>query len=335
MIPKVTVLMSVYNGARFLREAVDSILAQTMPDFEFLIIDDGSTDETLSILASYHDPRIRIVRQENQGLAAALNRGLQMASAELVARMDADDIALPDRLATQLAAYERLGHPDVLGGAVEVISEAGASLKVVRFPQSHEAIVHNLVHGGAAFAHPTVLYKRQAVLQRGGYDTFFCTSTEDYDLWLQMSGNSCYANLPQVVLRLRLNSSGMESRRAAATATTRSSSAWYHCLAKQRYLLNQQGLTDWWGAYAMREQVFDALWLRFRRSGMQESMLANRYLALIRADLRTPGRRIVGLKSALWLCAAHPLATLRYVFTRRHPEPRYLDRTEVERLAAC
>lgn len=118
---KVTVLMSVYNGERFLREAIESILAQTMPEFEFIIINDGSTDATPKILASYDAPRLVIIHQKNAGLAASLNRGLQIAKTELVARMDADDIALPNRLEVlevQLEEFERLGKPDVLGGQV-------------------------------------------------------------------------------------------------------------------------------------------------------------------------------------------------------------------------
>jgi len=115
---KVTVLMSVYNVERFLREAIESILAQTMRDFEFIIIDDGSTDATPKILASYDDPRMRIVSQKNMGVSVSVNRGLETARAELVARLDADDIALPNRLEVQLEEYERLGKPDVLGSQV-------------------------------------------------------------------------------------------------------------------------------------------------------------------------------------------------------------------------
>src|SRR6266851_2185358 len=113
MPPKVSVLMSVYNGATHLREAVESIKAQTWEDFEFIVIDDGSTDESGSILAEYLrlDARVKIHTQNNHGLAAALNTGLDLARGKYVARMDADDISVPERLATQVSFME--AHPEV------------------------------------------------------------------------------------------------------------------------------------------------------------------------------------------------------------------------------
>ena len=107
-VPEVTVLMTAYNAARYLREAVDSILNQTFRDFEFVIVDDGSTDRTLSILQDYarRDPRIRIISRPNTGLTRALNDGLATIRSPLIARMDADDVALPERFAKQLALLD-------------------------------------------------------------------------------------------------------------------------------------------------------------------------------------------------------------------------------------
>jgi glycosyltransferase involved in cell wall biosynthesis len=126
-IPKVTVLLPVYNSAPFLRQAVDSILAQTRGDFELLAIDDGSTDASLEILHSYHDPRLRIIQHpRNLGLVASLNEGLDLAHGEYVARMDADDAMVPERLAEQSAFLDARPDIAVVAAFVEFINTEGA-----------------------------------------------------------------------------------------------------------------------------------------------------------------------------------------------------------------
>src|SRR5260370_151977 len=134
--PPVSMLMSVFNGEAFLPQALESILGQTFGDFEFIIIDDGSTDTTAQILSDYakQDERVRVFNQGNKGRAASLNDGIDLARAEYIARMDADDIALPHRLKEQIRFMER--HPEVglLGGAVELIGPEGQVLAEVRPP---------------------------------------------------------------------------------------------------------------------------------------------------------------------------------------------------------
>jgi glycosyltransferase involved in cell wall biosynthesis len=327
---KVTVLMSVYNGERFLREAVESILAQTMPDFEFIIINDGSTDATAKILASYDDPRIRIVHQENMGVSVSVNRGLEMSRTELVARLDADDIALPNRLEVQLEEYERLARPDVLGGHVKFISESGYSLGTREYPLKHQDIVDRLEKGGGtAIINSTVLYKRDSVLQCGGYDPFFRYSTEDYDLWLRMSRNYRFANTKHIVGKYRINKSGIDSQVVRQILPSRTSNSWYHCVAKQRHLLEKEGAGYIWDDLETRERILDHLWPRFIKCGCHQSVLVNRSLAHIRADLKSPGQRWRGLLSAARLYAHRPIATTKYIFMRRRSEPQYLVAEEV------
>lgn len=323
--PPVTMLMSVYNGARFLREAVDSILAQTMPDFEFLIVDDGSIDETSAILSSYTDPRIRVVRQENQGLAAALNRGLHLAHTELVARMDADDIALPERLEVQLAEYDRLGHPDVMGTAIEVISETGHSVGTRRFPEDHESIIRNLINGGPTLAHPTVLYRKEAVLACGGYDPAFRT-TQDYDLWLRMLPKSQFANSPQCLLRYRLRA---DSNARALSGVPDLSPAFLHCVAKQRYLLASNGCQAAWDNELVHQRVVSELTRRYQRAGTSPAFVVSRELQIARVELLSPDLRIRGTWRALKCLATAPFATLHYALTHRIPEPQYLTAEEL------
>ncbi len=202
--------MSVYNGRRFLREAIASILTQTMTEFEFIIINDGSIDDTAAILASYDDRRLRIIHQENTGLAVSLNRGLEMARTELVARMDADDIALPNRLETQLKEYERLGRPDVLGGYVEYICESGYSLGTRRCPLTHQDIIDELEQVRIAYPHVGIvlllvfytaqdieLLRKLALAGKGGMALFL---KQSLDLTEQLFGIIMSVSRGQIIL---------------------------------------------------------------------------------------------------------------------------------------
>ena len=135
--PLVSVVMSVFNGQAFLRDAIDSILNQTMGDFEFLIIDDGSKDDTGTILSNYadRDPRVRIIQQESRGRAQSLNIGINSAQGQYIARMDADDIALPNRIIRQIDYLEKHDNVGVLGGGYELIDTGGQVLNLVRPPR--------------------------------------------------------------------------------------------------------------------------------------------------------------------------------------------------------
>ncbi len=138
--PKVTVLLPVYNGARFLRQAIDSVLSQTWKDFELLVVNDGSTDGTAAILESYSDPRIRILSNvQNIGLTLSLNKGLQSARGEYIARIDADDIALPIRLEKQVSYLDQ--HPEVglVATGVKVIDERGHVTGSYQAPFEHRS----------------------------------------------------------------------------------------------------------------------------------------------------------------------------------------------------
>jgi glycosyltransferase involved in cell wall biosynthesis len=131
--PKVSVVMSVYNGEKYLCEAIDSILNQTFENFEFLIVNDGSTDRTLEILQSYRDPRIKVINNErNIGLTASLNKGLKIAKGEYVARMDADDVSFPHRLEQQKAFLDRNPRVAMVGSWAEVIDESGKTQETWR-----------------------------------------------------------------------------------------------------------------------------------------------------------------------------------------------------------
>jgi hypothetical protein len=215
--PDVTVLMAVRDGARYLAPAVASILRQTNRNLEFIVCDDGSTDETPDLLALYaaEDARIRLITLPAGGLVAALNRGLREARTEWVARMDSDDIAWPDRLRVQLAAAA--AHPDAaaIGSGWRIIDPTGRPGEIVRPPTEPEAIATGLLERNC-LAHPTMLLRRCAVMQVGGYRDAF-RYAEDYDLWLRLSEHSPLYAVDEPLLDYRehpgqISRTGLEQR---------------------------------------------------------------------------------------------------------------------------
>lgn len=198
--PRVTVLMPVHDGAAYLRPAVESVLAQSHRELELLVVDDGSRDESPEIVASYRDPRVRLHRRaENRGVVATLNEGLALVDTEYVARMDADDVAHPERIARQVAFLDRNPDVAVLGTAVKDI---GAARGKYRLPLSHGEIRARLLFDWA-IAHPTVML-RPAVLRAHGlrYDPAY-RHAEDYALWVEVAARAKVANLPDRLLLYR------------------------------------------------------------------------------------------------------------------------------------
>ncbi|SRR6266481_5191006 len=217
--PRVSIVMSVFNGERFLAEAVDSILNQSFRDFEFIIIEDGSTDGSSQILDSYqnNDARVAVYRQKNRGLIASLNRGCALARGKYIARMDADDIAVRDRLQGQVDFME--DHPEVgvLGGATEWIDITGKSLLRCRFPITDREIKSALRRGDCPLAHPTVIMQKEVFASVAGYRTAMLHA-EDYDLWLRIADRFQLANLDAVVLKYRVHPDQVSIRRCRQQA---------------------------------------------------------------------------------------------------------------------
>jgi glycosyltransferase involved in cell wall biosynthesis len=211
--PVVSVVMSVYNGERFLREAVESVLAQTLPNFELLVVDDGSTDSSPEILSSYQarDPRIVVHRQSNQGRAAALNRGFAVAQAPLVARLDADDIAFPERLARQARFLEEHETVAVVGGAVTFIDDRGRAFGAWQYPLTDREIRKAFAHT-TPLVHPAVMLRKEVFDVVGGYRTLF-KEAEDIDLWLRIAEQHELANVPEEAICYRIHG-GQATRRA-------------------------------------------------------------------------------------------------------------------------
>lgn len=215
--PAISVAMSVYNGERFLDAAIESIRAQTFADFEFLILDDGSQDSSRAIISRHadDDPRIKPTMRENRGLVASLNQLLDIAKAPLVARMDADDISLPDRFARQVKFLA--DHPDhgVVGTWTIDIDEQDRAFVVgaPEHPSTHEELLTHIANGGPLLAHPSVMFRRDIVLAAGGYHAAF-RHCEDYDLWLRLADRTKLANLPERLLRYRHYAGQVSNRHA-------------------------------------------------------------------------------------------------------------------------
>ncbi len=213
--PRISVAMSVFNNARHLAPAIRSILAQTEGDFEFIIVNDGSTDSSGQIIDRFaaEDTRIRPIHQENRGLVASLNRIIEAARAPLIARMDGDDIALPARFAAQLAWLEANPDVGVLGTGCTVITDDGQlSRRRIENPVSTDAILDELKYG-PPLCHPSVMMRTDAVRAIGGYRRAY-RHCEDYDLWLRLSRKTAMANLSDRLLNYRQSESQVSNRHA-------------------------------------------------------------------------------------------------------------------------
>jgi glycosyltransferase involved in cell wall biosynthesis len=203
--------MSVYNGQQYLREAIASILAQTLQDFEFLIVDDGSTDKSREVILSYDDARIQLFEnQGNLGLSRSLNMGLEMAKGEYIARQDADDISEPERLAKQVAFLE--SHPEValLGTWYKKIDSEGNFIGKRELPCDYTEIRWSLLFF-CPFIHSAVMLRKDAVLKQIGFYNEALAYSLDYELWHRIACRLSVANLDKYLVRYRITPWSMTS----------------------------------------------------------------------------------------------------------------------------
>jgi glycosyltransferase involved in cell wall biosynthesis len=210
--PAVSVMMPVYNAERYLAQAVESILAQTFTDFEFLIVDDGSTDGSWAILerSAARDERIRLARILHGGIVAARNHALGLATGEFCAVMDSDDVALPERFARQVE-YLR-AHPDVvcLGTGYISIDEKDRPISNLSVVTDETEIQEFLLSGACPIRAPSVMMRRSAVQAVGGYREEFSTA-EDPDMWLRLGEIGRVVNIPDVLVKYRVHFQSVSS----------------------------------------------------------------------------------------------------------------------------
>lgn len=202
----VSILMGVYNEKRYLREAIKSILAQTHEDFEFIIVDDASTDRSPEILRSYDDHRIKLLENEtNQGLTYSLNRALEQASGKYIARQDADDISDPERLEHQVQFLKKYQDVAVVGTGAYLINGDGQVIdrRVPKCDPSFEDFMNkgHLIHG-------SIMARRSALEEAGGYNEFF-RYAQDQELWLRLAKDHPIANIPDPLYKHRIHDEGV------------------------------------------------------------------------------------------------------------------------------
>jgi glycosyltransferase involved in cell wall biosynthesis len=201
--PKLTVLMPVYNGYKYLQEAINSILNQSFADFEFLIINDGCTDNSTEVIESYSDKRIHYInRQKNRGLSYTLNEGIDLAKGIYIARMDCDDISLPTRLEKQIKFLEQNPEIGILGTSMQVISDQGMKLGLWEVANEDLNIRWvSLVR--TPFVHPTIMIRKDILKQNNLY--YLDVVSEDYELWTRLLQYTKGANLQETLYKYRLN----------------------------------------------------------------------------------------------------------------------------------
>ncbi|HEY1655687.1 MAG TPA: glycosyltransferase [Candidatus Tumulicola sp.] len=210
--PELTVLIPVYNGARYLAKAIESVLLQSFRDFELLILDDGSTDETPQIMADYaaKDGRIRTLHHANQGVGYTLGRGLRAARGDYIAELGADDIALPERFKQQLLFLKRNRDHVMVGGYLDIIDENDAVIGRREYPVNKLHILNTLPIANP-FASPSLMYIRMVALDAGSYTSRF-KSCEDYDFVLRLALRGAVANLPFVLTAYRMHPDAEKAR---------------------------------------------------------------------------------------------------------------------------
>ncbi len=200
--PRVSIVMACYNAQDHVARAIDSMLSQTFSDFEYIIIDDGSTDRTLTILDEYQEKDCRIIvlkNEKNLGLSASLNKGIRAARGEYIARMDADDWSYSSRLKRQVALLDTRPEIDILGTNVINVNEKDEEISISTLPECHHDIISRMFKKTLIF-HPTILLRRQVYLKYGYYDPTLRWA-EDADLWYRIYDQVTFHNIQKPQLR--------------------------------------------------------------------------------------------------------------------------------------
>jgi glycosyltransferase involved in cell wall biosynthesis len=294
--PKISVVLPVFNGGAYLAPAVQSILDQDFKDFELLVLDDGSTDQSLAVLQKFadQDARVRIISRPNRGLVKTLNEGVGLAKGQYIARMDADDIAFPERLRLQAKYMDE--HPECVcvGSSVELMDESGRKLTIWPQLQDDDAIQREAMKGHTTICHPSSMIRRSVLIACGGYRSSMYPA-EDLDLWLRLGENGKLANLAQVLLRYRMHGASISGlaakdgrqrvaakracdeaciRRGLSEMTFRAHEAWRPDGTSVAQLQNH--LQFGWWAFASSEFATAASygWMAWRRAPTSRSALA-------------------------------------------------------------
>lgn len=212
--PKISVIMGVYNGEKYLHDAIDSVLNQSFKDFEFIICDDGSMDNSIKIIENYKQNDKRIVLLQNSkniGLAATLNKCIGVSNGEYIARMDCDDISLPDRFYKQVKFLDNNKNIAIVGGHANLFSETG----IFGVRKMYGEYTNINVFKKNFFIHPTIMMRRNCLLSVGGYtESKYTYRTEDYDLWCKFCEKGYKGfNIDEILLNYREDKNAYSKRK--------------------------------------------------------------------------------------------------------------------------
>ncbi len=294
--PLVSVIMGVYNGEDYLKEAIDSILAQTFRSFEFIIINDGSTDKTSDILSQYDDPRIYIIEQENKGLVASLNIGCSIAVGNYIARMDADDISMPSRFEEEIKLFSTDAEIALVGTFFAYIDEAGTPTGTVMAMPTLDIDLRRALYTVNPFAHGSTMFKRSVFEALSGYTDEY-GPTEDYELWRRFANTSAYkfGVVPQALYLYRLNSEGISNKKSAIQA-------------KFTQLISTEQWNKPYIGKSVRSIIVDGKYYQSMQPGLRDQVFNNYYYQNLRImqHLFIDSHFLTGLKQAAALASLKP-----------------------------
>ena len=234
--PSVSVIMPVYNAEKYINKAIDSILNQTYNDFEFIIIDGGSTDKSLQIIESYTDNRIRIIHKTNFDLIDTLNLGISLSGGDWIARMDADDISYPNRLEEQLKYIK--DDVAVIGSQADIIDKDDKVYRTTSFEVEHDKIVSKLLKRNSTIIHPSAIINKSKLIGVGGYDHKMLAA-EDYDLWLRISKVGKIINVNKPLLALRKHDNNVSKIKLETTINNGFVSLAYHFRSLSKQIMSE------------------------------------------------------------------------------------------------
>ena len=302
--------MSVYNGSRYLQESVESILNQTFTDFEFIIIDDGSTDNTREILTKYadQDQRIKLFKnEENIGLTKSLNKGLRLARGEYIARQDADDVSLPKRFEKQVALLDNHLEVVLVSCNVEVINPEGKTVAEHQQACDSKFIAWYLLFSNYIAGHSQVMFRCKPVIDSGGY----CEArrySQDYELWCRLIEIGDIVILPEALQKQRLHNNSVSAQRGSQQRTLSLSQSKHNLEQLIAEELNLEQVKDlrrfwvghnWWGHFPDPRKASDVhsrlkqIYLAFlKRSGQQNSS---------ELEMSTQLRLLIGQQFVRWI----------------------------------
>lgn len=304
--PTVSVLLACYNGERWLAEAIESILGQTLQNFEFLIVDDGSDDNSAAIIRQFaeRDSRIVVITKPNTGLADSLNVGIGRVRGEWIARIDADDICEPSRLERQLEAARESPDLVFIGTGLVTIDENGRPIKSYSYPKRHAALVRNLRTARKFPPHSSAFYRASAVRSVGGYRVRMKRS-QDRDLWLRLSEVGLLAALPEPLVRFRKHPGQISHENGGRTQQIDSR------VAMVSFWLRWRGSVD---PVSAESEVFDEFraWVAKRLEQERFHDLSN-YIAFAKARITTLRSTPLGSVALMQHLAGRPDFLIRWV----------------------